>query len=117
MTAIRLGPADAIREGAMQGYELADRHVLVAHIAGAYYCIDATCPHQGGDLSAGRLNGTIVTCPRHGSQFDVRDGALVKWVGMRPDQLRDAPETLKKMRPAVAYPVRAQDGDLFVDMA
>ena len=117
MTAIRLGPADAIREGAMEGYQLADRHVLVARIAGAYYCIDATCPHQGGDLSAGRLNGTIVTCPRHGSQFDVRDGSLVKWVGAWPDLLRNVSEVVKKPRAAVAYPVRVQDGDLYVDIA
>ena len=30
--------------------------------------------HFGGDLSKGKLEGKVVTCPRHGSQFDVTTG-------------------------------------------
>lgn len=35
---------------------------------------------MGGRLSNGTLKGTIVTCPRHGSQFDLRDGSVVRWL-------------------------------------
>lgn len=31
-------------------------------------------------LSRGILKGTIVTCPMHGSQFDLKDGKVVRWV-------------------------------------
>jgi nitrite reductase/ring-hydroxylating ferredoxin subunit len=33
------------------------------------------CPHAGASLADGVLEGTIVTCPRHGSQFDVVTGS------------------------------------------
>ena len=41
---------------------------------GDFHALDGVCPHQGGPLGEGRLEGCIVTCPWHGWQFDVRDG-------------------------------------------
>jgi len=38
-----------------------------------------TVPHLHGDLSKGTLDGAVVTCPRHGSQFDVTDGRVLLW--------------------------------------
>ena len=35
---------------------------------------------MGGKLSQGKLEGTAVTCPRHGSQFDLTDGRVVRWL-------------------------------------
>lgn len=37
----------------------------------------ATCTHLGAPLEEGDLDGTCVTCPWHGSVFDLRDGAAV----------------------------------------
>jgi nitrite reductase/ring-hydroxylating ferredoxin subunit len=41
--------------------------------SGLYACADR-CPHAGETLSRGELEDGVVTCPRHGSQFDVRTG-------------------------------------------
>lgn len=41
---------------------------------GTFFALDGVCPHQGGPLGKGALEGCIVTCPWHGWQFDVRDG-------------------------------------------
>jgi nitrite reductase/ring-hydroxylating ferredoxin subunit len=35
------------------------------------------CPHQGGSLSDGFVEGDIVTCPLHGWEFDLRSGACM----------------------------------------
>ncbi len=40
------------------------------------YCTDNECAHLGGPLCKGKLEGFIVKCPWHGSEFDVRDGAV-----------------------------------------
>jgi nitrite reductase/ring-hydroxylating ferredoxin subunit len=40
-------------------------------------CADR-CPHAGAVLSEGELEGTVITCPRHGSQFDVRTGERLR---------------------------------------
>jgi nitrite reductase/ring-hydroxylating ferredoxin subunit len=52
--------------------------VAVFQVGGALYALDARCPHVGGPLDRGPIQGTRVTCPLHGSVFDVRDGALVR---------------------------------------
>jgi 3-phenylpropionate/trans-cinnamate dioxygenase ferredoxin subunit len=56
---------------------LGDREILLANVDGDYYAITNRCTHMGGNLSKGVLNGSVVTCPRHGSQFDVSTGKLV----------------------------------------
>lgn len=53
------------------------REVLLANVDGSYHAIANKCTHLGGSLSKGVLNGCIVTCPRHGAQFDVRTGKAV----------------------------------------
>jgi nitrite reductase/ring-hydroxylating ferredoxin subunit len=51
-----------------------DRIVALFNVDGVFYALDGVCPHQGGPLGKGRLEGCIVTCPWHGWQFDVRSG-------------------------------------------
>ena len=34
-----------------------------------------TCPHSGGPLVDGMLDGSILTCPYHGWGFDLKDGS------------------------------------------
>lgn len=48
--------------------------VAVYHFSGTLCAVADVCPHAGATLSTGELEGTVITCPRHGSQFDVRDG-------------------------------------------
>jgi nitrite reductase/ring-hydroxylating ferredoxin subunit/uncharacterized membrane protein len=42
-----------------------------------FYAISATCPHAGGPLDEGTLEGDIVECPWHGSRFCMRDGRVL----------------------------------------
>jgi nitrite reductase/ring-hydroxylating ferredoxin subunit len=44
------------------------------NVNGAYYAIDNECPHRGGPLAEGDLQGTTVECPWHGATFDVTTG-------------------------------------------
>jgi nitrite reductase/ring-hydroxylating ferredoxin subunit len=52
--------------------------VAVFRVGGTLYAIDATCTHVGGPLDKGPMDGTRVTCPWHGSVFDVRDGKVLR---------------------------------------
>lgn len=42
-----------------------------------YYAIENTCPHAGGPLAEGAVEGEVVTCPWHGSRFNIKTGALL----------------------------------------
>ena len=53
------------------------KHIALFNSEGTYYAIDDTCTHKGGPLSEGEVTGTRVTCPWHGSTFDLRTGEVV----------------------------------------
>ena len=52
----------------------ADRIVALFNVNGQYFALDGICPHQGGPLGKGWLDGCLITCPWHGWQFDVSTG-------------------------------------------
>jgi len=52
--------------------------VAVFNVAGTFCATQATCPHQKGPLNEGTLDGSTVTCPWHGSQFNVCTGAVLR---------------------------------------
>jgi 3-phenylpropionate/trans-cinnamate dioxygenase ferredoxin component len=54
------------------------KEVLLANVDGSYFAIANKCTHAGGSLVKGSLDGSIVTCPRHGSQFDLKTGKSVR---------------------------------------
>jgi len=62
-------PAGSIKEVQVGG-----KPVALANVSGTVYAINGTCLHRGGPLGQGLLEGTVVTCPWHGWQFDVTTG-------------------------------------------
>ena len=52
--------------------------VAAYHFSGRVYAAADVCPHAGTRLSEGTLEGTVITCPLHGSQFDVRTGERLR---------------------------------------
>ena len=52
--------------------------IALYQVRGGLYAVEDRCPHAGARLSSGELEGAVVTCPGHGSQFDVRTGERVR---------------------------------------
>lgn len=48
--------------------------VALFNVEGEFHAIDNTCVHRGGPLGDGPCEGTVVTCPWHGWQYDVTSG-------------------------------------------
>jgi 3-phenylpropionate/trans-cinnamate dioxygenase ferredoxin subunit len=71
---------EELESGTMKMVMAEGREILLARIGDKYYATDDRCPHMKGDLSRGKLEGTVVTCPRHGSQFDITNGRVVRWL-------------------------------------
>ncbi len=51
-----------------------DKPMALFNVGGEVFAINAVCPHRGGPLANGRLDGHVVACPWHGWTFDVRTG-------------------------------------------
>jgi nitrite reductase/ring-hydroxylating ferredoxin subunit len=72
--------------GKMVGVEVAGQRILLANIEGSYYAMRAKCNHLGGPLDKGVIEGYVVTCPLHGSKWDVRSGLLVQFTRPLPPE-------------------------------
>ncbi len=108
-TLVELGKTGELGDGAMKEVVVQGRAVLLARVKDKYYATEGRCPHMGGNLSMGKLEGTVVTCPRHQSQFDLTDGRVVRWTDWTGLKLSIA-KLARSPRPLKMYPVRV-DGD------
>jgi len=55
-----------------------NERVVLCNIDGHIYAIEDVCTHDGGPLEEGFLEGCAIECPRHGAQFDVRTGEVLR---------------------------------------
>jgi 3-phenylpropionate/trans-cinnamate dioxygenase ferredoxin subunit len=85
---VRIGSSGEVTEGRMHVFDVAGIKVTVASANGRLYAFDDTCTHLGCSLAEGKLEGTTVTCPCHGSQFDVTSGAVLRGPAKRPVRSR-----------------------------
>src|SRR5512141_1046756 len=76
---LEIGKIKDFKPGTMKMAEIGGHQYLLARVQDKYYAADNLCPHMGGNLSAGKLDGTILTCPRHHSQFDLTNGRNLRW--------------------------------------
>ena len=54
--------------------EVKGKEIALFNVEGKIHALFHTCPHQGGPLAEGGLDGSVVTCPWHGWSFDVKTG-------------------------------------------
>ena len=77
---IEAGKTTDYQNGTKKKVQIRGQEILLARIGDDYYAVSNRCPHLGGDLSAGELEGKIITCPRHKSQFDITNGNVLRWL-------------------------------------
>jgi len=112
---VEVGKTSEFQEGAMKQVLVQGREVLLARVGDSYYATDNRCPHMGGKLSEGKLEGTVVTCPRHGSQFDLADGRVVRWTNW-PGLISTVSKIVKSSRPIITYKVKLEGDRILVEI-
>lgn len=60
--------------GTVRQVRAGERWYALANVAGALYALDNNCPHNGGPLGQGCLDGRELACPWHGWRWDVATG-------------------------------------------
>ncbi len=90
-----------IRPGTGKVVQVGGKTLALFNLGGTFLAIDNACTHVGGPLGEGHVNGDVVTCPWHGSRFEIKTGKVV-----------GPPAT----RNVATYPTRIQDGAVFVDV-
>lgn len=102
MTKHRVADLNEIGVGELKRVEVDGVPICLARIAdAAVFAINDTCTHEYSSLSEGELYQGSVSCPLHGSLFDVRTG---KVTGMPADI------------PVTTYAVSVDEGGVFVEV-
>ena len=71
-------------EDTLAGVEVEGRKVVLHRSNGELHALDDLCSHAAGLLSRGDVDGCVVTCPLHGSRFDLRDGHILRGPAHHP---------------------------------
>ncbi len=93
-----IGTAD-LANGERLFVEIGGLAIVVVNIGGQYFAIGDICSHDDGPLGDGLLDGNQLVCPRHGAEFDVRNGKAM---------------TMPAVVDIPAYPTKIFEGNLFV---
>jgi nitrite reductase/ring-hydroxylating ferredoxin subunit len=92
---------DKLGDRALAAFSVSGERIAIARVSDAVYAFGDTCTHQGCSLAEGELEGTTVTCPCHGSQFDVTSGDVLHGPAREPVR---------------SYPVRLEENELRVEV-
>ncbi len=102
-----------LSDGDMRQIDVDGHELLIARAGEEFFVADARCPHLHGHLTKGTLEGTVVTCPLHHSQFDLTDGHCVRWTDWS-GPVKTMAELARHPRPLRVYEVQVADGKVFV---
>ena len=82
--------------------EMGNNRILLSNVDGDFYAIGEACPHAGGPLSEGVIEGIEVECPFHGSRFNLKTGGVTE---------------LPALERVARYQVRVENGNVMVGPA
>jgi nitrite reductase (NADH) small subunit len=100
MPRVKVAAASDVPPGAGRVVEAGGRTLALFNVDGAYHAIDNTCPHRGGPLGDGDLDGAMVSCPWHGWRWDVTSGANANKPATRVER----------------FPAAVDGGEVFVEL-
>jgi 3-phenylpropionate/trans-cinnamate dioxygenase ferredoxin subunit len=103
MTIERLCSVQDLPDGQARLFVLGDTPICVVRILDRVFAIGDTCSHAEISLSEGEVlvDECEIECWKHGSSFSLETGE---------------PLTLPATRPVPTYPVRIDDGDVYVEV-
>lgn len=97
---VKVAKTSELKPGDGRVVECDGRQIAVCNADGRYYALDNTCLHRGGPLGEGFMDGTTLTCPWHGWQYDVTTGQCM-------------------MNPAAkvtTYPTKVEGDDILIEI-
>jgi 3-phenylpropionate/trans-cinnamate dioxygenase ferredoxin component len=112
---VEIATKDELTDGSMKMATVEGHEIMLALVGDEYYASDNRCPHMGGNLSQGKLEGTVVTCPRHHSQFDLTDGHNIRWTDWTGIRLAIG-KILRSPRPLKTYEVKIEEDKILVQI-
>ena len=81
---VAVAQVEEVKPGERIVLDVKEHYIVLFNVDGTYYAIEDLCTHDDGPLGDGELSGTIIECPRHGAQFDITTGRVVRMPAITP---------------------------------
>jgi nitrite reductase/ring-hydroxylating ferredoxin subunit len=98
---VKLCDKNTLPVGEPKAFKIKGHEILAVNVGDKIFCLDARCTHAGSPLAEGTLNGEVLTCPWHYSQFDITSGMVLR--GPAQKQLK-------------TYRVEERENFVFIDL-
>ena len=117
--AIRAAASTEIEAGKIFSTTINNTKLLLSRIDGEVKGVIDKCTHLGMPMRKGKFEGTIITCPFHGSRFDIATGENLDWItgvmgAPMPKWACKVISLGKKPAPLTTLVVTERDGEVFV---
>jgi len=76
--------SEELKPGEYKSVQVEGELIAVFNYNGKFYAIGDVCTHDGGILTGGTVEGRVITCPRHGAQFDITTGEVIRMPAFAP---------------------------------
>ena len=121
MTKTKIANTAAVSADKVLKTKAISQSILVAKVGNQYCAIANKCPHLGLPLAKGKFENGVITCPFHGSKFEICTGKNTEWVdsvvGIPLPGIAKKMMSMGKSATDVASFAVSQEGeDLFVDV-
>jgi len=92
----KVATTSELKQGEKKKVIVQEKEILLVNINDAFYAVDNKCPHMGASLVDGKLEGSSIICPKHGSSFDVTTGKVtgrgkILFINVNPKNLHVYP--------------------------
>jgi NAD(P)H-dependent nitrite reductase small subunit len=77
-----------------------DREIAIFQCNGKYFAIENSCPHRGGPIADGELEGEIISCPWHAWPFDLATGKC----------------TINNSAQLETYKLKIEEGEILIEL-
>ncbi len=101
MALVKVADVEDVLPGTGKVVKAGNTTLALFNLGGVFHAIDNRCTHVGGPLGEGKVEGNVVTCPWHGSRFDIATGAVL------------GPPA---RGPVASYPVKLEGRGVFVEV-
>jgi len=102
--------------GEMKEIEANGISLLLVNYQENFYAVSNRCTHLGCKLSKGTLEDNIITCPCHGSKFDITNGKLIEWISRWPKLISLLTKNLGLARSLSAYRVVKKGPKVYIEI-
>jgi nitrite reductase (NADH) small subunit len=100
MPFVKVGSAAELAPGNVMEAVVGGDAYAVCNVAGEFRAFEGTCPHAGGPLGEGSIDGDNLVCPWHAWEYDCRTG-----VNTYDESVRLA-----------SFPVKIEGDDVLIDV-